>query len=97
MYSGGKREGAGRKHGSINKVKIELREAAREYTQDALKALVDIMTDIDAPHAARVSAASAILDRGYGKPSQALDVDHTATISNLMVNWVESNGNGEPV
>lgn len=94
---GGKRNNAGRKQGSINKVKLELREAAREHSQAALETLVGIMNDGEAPHAARISAANSLLDRGHGKPTQSLDVDHTANISNLMVNWVESNGNGEPV
>lgn len=93
---GGKRNNAGRKQGSINKVKLELREAAREHSQAALETLVGIMNDDEAPHAARISAANSLLDRGHGKPTQSLDVDHTANISNLMVQWVKSNGNGEP-
>ncbi len=97
MQNGGKRAGAGRKIGSINKINSELREAARQHTQAALAALVDIMSDENAPAAARVNAASAILDRGHGKPTQSVDVDHTANISNLMVQWVQSNGNGESV
>ena len=97
MQNGGRREGAGRKQGSINKVRLELREAAKEYTQEALDTLAAIMKDTDAPAAARVSAASAILDRAHGKPTQSLDVDHSANISNLMVQWVQSNGNGESV
>ena len=31
-----------------------------------------IAADTDAPHAARVSAASALLDRGWGKPLQGV-------------------------
>lgn len=85
---GGKRENAGRKVGSIAKVKMEIREAARVYTDEALQALVDIVNDPNAPAAARVSAATAILDRGYGKPTQALNVDHTANVTCLAVEWV---------
>lgn len=51
-----------------------LKDLAREHTEDAVETLVSVMTDKDAPHPARVSAASAILDRGWGKPSQELDV-----------------------
>lgn len=93
---GGKRSNAGRKQGSVNKVKLELREAAREYSQAALATLVEIMNDTDAPHAARISAANILLDRGHGKPTQSFDVDHTGSISGLTVQWVKSNGNGEP-
>ena len=42
--------------------------AARERTEDAIDTLADIMRDPKAPAAARVSAAQALLDRGYGKP-----------------------------
>jgi hypothetical protein len=33
------------------------------------------MKDASAPYAARVSAATALLDRGYGKPAQTMDVN----------------------
>ena len=33
------------------------------------------MRDATAPHAARVSAATAILDRGHGKPTQPISRD----------------------
>lgn len=50
-----------------------LRDVAREHTQDAVNTLVEVMTDAAAPHPARVSAASAILDRGWGKPTQEIE------------------------
>ena len=40
---------------------------ARMHAPHALKALVTISKDERAPHAARVSASQAILDRAYGK------------------------------
>ena len=85
MARGGKREGAGRKRGSKDtrprsspviiasaQEKRELREAAREFTDDALKTLAQICNEGQS-EAARVSAASAILDRGYGKPVQQVE------------------------
>jgi hypothetical protein len=60
----------GRKKGTPNKATAEIRGLAREYTAEALEALVGVMRDSDQP-SARVSAAREILDRGYGKPSQA--------------------------
>ena len=41
---------------------------ARMHAPHALKTLVTISKDEHAPHAARVSASQAILDRAYGKP-----------------------------
>ena len=85
MARGGKREGAGRKKGSKDtrprsspviiapaQEKRELREAAREFTDDALKTLAQICNEGQS-EAARVSAASALLDRGYGKPVQQVE------------------------
>jgi len=45
-----------------------VRELARQYTVDAVAALVGVLTS-QSP-GARVSAALALLDRGWGKPEQ---------------------------
>lgn len=71
---GGKREGAGRKKGVPNKLTADIKAIAQDYGEEAVKSLVEIMRDGDAPHAARVAAAKDILDRGYGKAQQSLDV-----------------------
>lgn len=46
---------------------------AKEYGAAALATLAEVMGDSDAPHNARVAASNALLDRGYGKPMQAVD------------------------
>lgn len=56
--------------GGRPKVVGEVQELAREHTTQAIQTLVDIMSSADAPPAARVAAANAVLDRGYGKPPQ---------------------------
>lgn len=71
---GGARPGAGRPKGSINKVKKSLAEEARKYGPEALQALVNVMRT-DPSNAVRKDAANSILDRGYGKPSQYMDID----------------------
>lgn len=45
----------------------EIRSVARSHTRTAINVLVGIMRSKDATPAARVSAANAILDRGWGK------------------------------
>jgi hypothetical protein len=50
-----------------------IRSMARSHTRTAINALVGVMRSKDATHAARVSAANAILDRGWGKAAQALE------------------------
>jgi hypothetical protein len=53
----------------------EIRSFARSHTRTAINVLVGVMKAKDATPAARVSAATAILDRGWGKPVQALAND----------------------
>jgi len=52
------------------KAPTDLRSLARSHTDTAVKTLASIMNMSDAPHAARVSAAAHLLDRGWGKPKQ---------------------------
>jgi hypothetical protein len=56
--------------GGRPKVVAEVRELARAHTGEAVATLVSIMTNPKCAPAARVSAANALLDRGYGKPLQ---------------------------
>lgn len=51
-----------------------LSELAREHTSDAIKALAHICLNGES-ESARVSAATAILDRGYGKPAQMVTTE----------------------
>ena len=51
---------------------VEVRSLARSHTRTAINALLGVLRSKDATHAARVSAATAILDRGWGRPVQAL-------------------------
>jgi hypothetical protein len=73
---GGARSGAGRPTGKRNKLtekaKATLTELATAYTGDALATLASIMKDETAPPSARVAAANSLLDRGHGKPVQAI-------------------------
>ena len=56
--------------GGRPKVVAEVKELARAHTGEAIETLVSIMTNPKSAPAARVSAANALLDRGYGKPPQ---------------------------
>ena len=74
MARGGKREGSGRPHGAVNKVTASIREAAQEYSAQALQVLVTVATTSESD-AAKVAAANSILDRAHGKPTQTMDID----------------------
>lgn len=67
---GGARPGAGRKKGRVSAAKRDLAEKAKTHAETALKALADIARKGES-ESARVSAATAILDRAYGKPAQS--------------------------
>src|SRR6266851_908111 len=84
MARGGKRAGAGRKPGVPNKASRELKELAREYTEEAVGALVRVLRDKEAPASAQVAAATAILDRGHGKPTQHIDAEHAGSIAHQI-------------
>jgi hypothetical protein len=56
-----------------SKTIIEIRSLARGHTRTAVNVLVGVMRNKDATPAARVSAANAILDRGWGKATQPLE------------------------
>lgn len=76
---GGARQGAGRPKGRKDAKTIEIQAAAKEYAGDALAALAEIVNN-GASEAARISAATALLDRGYGKPRQA--IEHSGNVGN---------------
>lgn len=52
-----------------------LTDLAREHTPKAVQALVDVLDNSEASDAAKVSAATAILDRGWGRPKQDLGIE----------------------
>lgn len=55
------------------KAPAQIRSLARAHTATALAVLAGIMNQTDAPPAARVSAAQALLDRGWGKATQPVE------------------------
>lgn len=47
----------------------DIQETAREYTEQALRVLADVMNNDQEAGPARIQAAQALLDRGHGKPT----------------------------
>ena len=91
---GGMREGSGRPAGAGNKatseLKLNLSELAREYTQDALRALVGVMNTSQSD-SARIAAATAILDRGYGRPTKTASLEVNAPLMPTKIQLVAYN------
>jgi hypothetical protein len=57
------------------RVVADVKAAARELTPEAVDTLKEAMADQKAPWAAKIAAAIAILDRGWGKPTQAVEAN----------------------
>ena len=55
-----------------SKAAAQIRALARRHTRAAIKVLAAIMNQSDGPATARVSAAQALLDRGWGKAAQLI-------------------------
>src|SRR5262249_28380790 len=61
----------------------EVKELARQHVPAAIEVLASIMNNTKASDAARVSAASALLDRAYGKPQQHIDAEIGSYVARL--------------
>jgi len=78
----------------------DIRSLARSHTETAINVLVKIMQSKDATPAARVSAANAVLDRGWGKATQPMEsgndgpVGLPQRIERLIVNPENPDGEG---
>ena len=86
---GGHRENAGRPAGTPNKATVDqkatLSELAREHTSTAFDTLVDVCEN-GLSESARIAAATAILDRGYGKPRE-IETDQDAAVLLPFDGW----------
>src|SRR5262245_61023409 len=60
---------------AMAKPPCDIRSLAQAHTEDAIKTLAEITKQADASAAARVSAAIALLDRGWGKSTQPISPD----------------------
>ena len=57
------------------KVRRDLKAAAKDFSAEALQTLVNIMRDSTAGVQHRLAAASQILDRGHGKPTNHTELN----------------------
>ena len=58
-----------------------VRELARQHTDDAIQTLVEVMNNAQENSRARVAAAEALLDRGWGRPDSSVNVSSTVSIT----------------
>lgn len=62
----------GRPKGALNKSTADVKKLAQKHSRAAIAKLVQLMDDPETPAATQRAAANDILDRGYGKPHQAV-------------------------
>lgn len=69
-----------------------IKALARKHTEDAIAVLASILGDPDAKGSERIAAAIALLDRGYGKPTQPVggDDDLPPISQNLTVHLIKA-------
>ena len=65
------------------KVDKTVKALAREHTAAAISRLAEIVNDKTASASAQVQAATALLDRGWGKPLQQLEVGEAGAFSDM--------------
>ena len=83
------------------KTPLQIKSLARAHTESALAVLAAIMNKTDAPESSRVQAATALLDRGWGKPTQLIggDEDHPLKIERIervIVNATDTDSQSLP-
>jgi hypothetical protein len=61
---------------------------ARGHATASIATLASIMADPSTPPATRVMAANALLDRGYGRAPQALELNHMVTLADEFEAYV---------
>lgn len=67
---------------------MDVKELARDYTEEAVLALAQVMRGADSD-AAKVAAAKELLDRGHGKAKQVVDATVAATVEKLTRSIVD--------
>ncbi len=68
------RQGQSGNPGGRPKIPADVKEAIRASCPDAVRYLVEVMSNPKEKTAYRLDAAKTLLDRGYGKPTQMQDV-----------------------
>ena len=96
MPVGGKREGAGRKPGSLNKTTVDIKALAQSYGPAAIRSLAKLAGMIPGEEPAqsepaRIAATKELLDRGYGKAVQPQSgPDGTSpVVTRVIYSWAD--------
>ncbi len=69
------------------KANVVIRDFARQYTDKAIQTLVQIAGNEKISASARVQAANALLDRGWGKPHQYTE---NVSVKGSLIDFLDS-------
>lgn len=75
-----KTKGSGRDKGTPNKITAEVKTLAQKHGKAAIDKLVHVMKN-GKTEIAQARAANWLLDRGYGKPAQTIEVEGNLAIT----------------
>ena len=62
----------------------EVRQLAQQLTIEAMSTIAELMRDKDVKESVRLAAATELLNRGWGRPEQAISVTHENKPIDLM-------------
>ena len=85
MARGGRRPGAGRKPGQLNKRTIEAVKFMGPVGERAIAVLVSAMEDRSVPWSCRIQAASLVADRAFGRAPQSVSLEVTRRLNDLTL------------
>jgi hypothetical protein len=80
---GGKREGAGRPKGALNKINRPVKELASDQSAASIDKLV-YLRDSAQSEQVQFAAAKELLDRAHGRPRQELDVNAGKSVTVIV-------------
>jgi len=75
--------------GGRPKVPQTVKALAREFTEVSIRRLAAIVNSENATQSAQVQAATALLDRGWGKPLQQLEVGEAGAFNEMSEDEVD--------
>jgi N-methylhydantoinase B/oxoprolinase/acetone carboxylase alpha subunit len=76
----------GRPKGALNKTTADIRQLAQDYGQQAIERLVKIANESENEQAV-ISAVKEILDRGFGKAKQSVEVEGGLELKHVKVSF----------
>jgi hypothetical protein len=82
---GGRRPGAGRRPGQLNKRTTEAIKFMGPVGERAIGVLVSAMEDTRVPWSCRIQAASLICDRAFGRAPQSVSLEVTRRLNDLTL------------